>query len=115
MADFNNPFADSGMTFLATLAAGAGAVLSLRAVNDISPWKRMVSVASTFALAYFTTPYIAEYLSLGPKGLVAISLLGALFGIHLVALGFTILDNLKTDPKGFISWAFDLWRGRGGS
>ena len=115
MADFNDPFAGTGMKFVPTLAAFAGAILSLRSVNDIAPWARMVSVCSSFCFSFLTAPYAAEYLNLSDRGLVAVALLLGLFGIHLVALGFKILDNLKSDPKGFISWAFDLWRGRSGS
>lgn len=109
-----DPFGGS-MKFLPTLAAFAGAVLSLRSTNDIAPWARMVSVGSAFSISYFSSPHVARILGWHEgDGLVFVALCMALFGIHFIGIVFKLLDHAKVDPFGIFGKLLDAWRGKSG-
>lgn len=113
MADMNDPLPGSGVGFWSLLACAVGALLSLRTVVETTPAARMLSVAASFAAAFFLGPAIAEHLGAPRGGNLerAIMLLTAFVGVNVLAGVATFLTKWRTDPQAAIAWFMSLWRG----
>lgn len=114
MADFNNPFPDSGAKFWTVMAGIAGSMLSLRTLVDASPWMRMLSACSSFTLAFFTTPFIARVVGAGEDGERLIALIGAFLGVNILAGVAVFGVKWREDPAAAMAWLFSIltaWRG----
>lgn len=111
MADFNDPLPGSGVSFWTMAAAAVGSLLTLRTLVDSSPTTRAMSVLGSWALSFFATPGVAEWLGATHRQERIIALVIAFLGVNILAGLATFSEKWRADPQAAIAWAWSLWRG----
>lgn len=111
MADMNDPLPGAGVSFWTMAAAAAGSLLTLRTVVDSTPMTRMAAVLGSWAVAFFVTPGVAEYLGATHKQERLLALVIAFLGVNILAGLGTFVEKFRVDPQAAFTWLWSLWRG----
>ena len=111
MADLNDPLPGSGVSFWTMAAAAVGSLLTLRTLVDSNPFMRLAAVVSSWGLALFATPAIAEWLGASHKQERLVALLIAFLGMNVLAGLGTFVEKWRVDPQAAFAWLWSLWRG----
>jgi hypothetical protein len=106
--DTNDP-TGSGVNFWSIMAALAGSLLSFRMLVDASPVARGISVASSFLLAFFMGPAIAEWTGLvSPKAERAVMLIVAFAGVNIMAGSWVLFVKWRENPQEALAWLMSM-------
>jgi hypothetical protein len=111
MADMNDPLPGAGVSFWTMAAAAVGSLLTLRTLVDSNPVTRIVAVVSSWSLALFATPAVAEYLGASHKQERLVALLIAFLGMNVLAGLATFVEKWRVDPQAAFAWLWSLWKG----
>lgn len=111
MTDMNDPLQGAGVSFWTMAAMAVGSLLTLRTVADSHPMTRMFAVLGSWAVAFFATPAVAEWLGASHKQERFLALVIAFVGVNVLAGLATFVEKWRADPQSAFSWLWSLWRG----
>lgn len=94
---------------LSYLPPAFGAFVGLRYAGESTPRQRVAAFLTSFVLAIYLGPAIAEVLSLGPKSTVAVGILVAIVGTEVIGGLVVAAAAFHADPFGTVK----RWLGRG--
>jgi hypothetical protein len=94
------------------LPAGFGALLGLRWARGLTPLQKLTGFGTSFGLAVYFGPAVAELLALGPKSTIAVGILIAVIGGDIVGGLIAAARAFSADPVGTFKTWWNAWRGQ---
>lgn len=91
-----------GMKIGSLIAGAVGGIVSLRFIDDLTLWGRVLAVFTGAAVAGYGTPIIVHWLALGPATENAVAFFLGLTAMNIIPGLIALSEMFKRDPLSFI-------------